>query len=36
MRRHHPYEVPEIIALSVKQVLPAYRQWVLQETKVKR
>ena len=28
----HPYELPEIIAVSVKQVLPAYRQWVLRET----
>ena len=33
IRRHHPYEVPEIVVLSVKQVLPAYRQWVLRETK---
>ena len=36
IRRHHPYELPEIIALSVKQVLPAYRQWVLRETKTER
>ncbi|MDD5678886.1 MAG: divalent-cation tolerance protein CutA [Kiritimatiellae bacterium] len=36
IRRHHPYEVPEIMALSVAQVLPAYRQWVFRETKVKR
>ena len=35
IRRHHPYEVPEIMALSVTQVLSAYRQWVLRETKVK-
>lgn len=33
IRRHHPYEVPEIMAVSVKQALPAYRQWVLRETK---
>ena len=36
IRRHHPYELPEIMAVSVTQVLPAYRQWVLRETKVKR
>ena len=35
IRRHHPYEVPEIMVLSVTQVLSAYRQWVLRETKVK-
>jgi len=33
IRRLHPYEVPEIMAVSVTQVLPAYRQWVLRETK---
>lgn len=33
IRRHHPYEVPEIMAMSVTQVLPAYRQWMLRETK---
>lgn len=33
IRRHHPYELPEIMAVSVKQVLPAYCQWVLRETK---
>ena len=33
IRRHHPYELPEIMAVSVTQVLPAYRQWVLRETK---
>ena len=33
IRRHHPYEVPEIMAMRVTQVLPAYRQWVLRETK---
>lgn len=35
IRRHHPYEVPEIIASSLPHVLPAYRQWVLRETKIK-
>ena len=36
IRHHHPYELPEIITVSVTQVLPAYRQWMLRETKVKR
>ena len=36
IRRHHPYEVPEIMAVSASQVLPAYRQWVLRETRIKR
>ena len=35
IRRHHPYEVPEIMAVSVRQVLPAYCQWVLRETKAR-
>lgn len=29
---HHPYELPEIIAVSVNAGLPAYLQWVAQET----
>lgn len=33
IRRHHPYEVPEIMAVNVTRVLPAYRQWVFRETK---
>ena len=36
IRRHHLYAVPEIMAVSATQVLPAYRQWVLRETKAKR
>jgi len=28
---HHPYELPEIIAVSVAAGLPAYLQWVVQE-----
>ncbi|MBI4340653.1 MAG: divalent-cation tolerance protein CutA [Candidatus Omnitrophica bacterium] len=28
IRRHHPYESPEIIALPVRQGDPAYLQWV--------
>lgn len=29
----HPYEVPEILALPVTAGLPAYLQWVYEETK---
>lgn len=32
IRTHHPYELPEIIALPVNAGLPAYLQWVVQET----
>ncbi len=28
----HPYDVPEIIALPVERGLPAYLEWVVQET----
>jgi len=28
----HPYEVPEIVALEVKDGLPAYLDWVRDET----
>lgn len=31
IRSHHPYELPEIIAVSVVAGLPAYLQWVVQE-----
>jgi periplasmic divalent cation tolerance protein len=33
VREHHPYELPEIIAVPVESGLPAYLQWVMQETK---
>jgi periplasmic divalent cation tolerance protein len=32
IRAAHPYELPEIIAVSVEQGLPAYLDWVGQET----
>ena len=32
IRRHHPYDVPEIIALPVTHGLPAYLNWVAAET----
>lgn len=28
IRRHHPYELPEIVALDIAQGLPAYLAWV--------
>ncbi len=33
IRSHHPYEVPEIIAIPVLTGLPGYLQWVAQETR---
>lgn len=32
IRAHHPYELPEIIAVSVNVGLPGYLQWIVQET----
>ena len=32
IRQHHPYDVPEIIALPVTHGLPAYLNWVAGET----
>ncbi|MDQ3268297.1 MAG: divalent-cation tolerance protein CutA [Pseudomonadota bacterium] len=32
IRSHHPYELPEIIAVSIKAGLPGYLQWIMQET----
>jgi len=32
IRAAHPYELPEIVAVSVEQGLPAYLDWVGQET----
>lgn len=28
LRTHHPYELPEVIAVSVSDGLPAYLRWV--------
>ena len=33
LRQGHPYELPEIIAVSIEQGLPAYLDWVAAETK---
>lgn len=32
IRAHHPYELPEIVAVSVATGFPGYLQWVEQET----
>ena len=34
IRAHHPYELPEIVAVPVKQGLPGYLDWVETETTV--
>ncbi len=34
IRAHHPYELPEIIAVPVDAGFPGYLQWVVQETRV--
>ncbi len=33
LRKLHPYDLPEIIALPVSTGLPEYLNWVAQETK---
>ena len=33
LRAGHPYELPEIIAVSIEHGLPAYLEWVAAETK---
>jgi periplasmic divalent cation tolerance protein len=33
IRANHPYELPEIIAVSIDVGLPAYLQWVESETR---
>ena len=34
IRAHHPYELPEIVAVPVTQGLPGYLDWVETETTV--
>ncbi len=36
IRANHPYELPEIIAVSLTHGLPAYLQWVVAETRSQR
>jgi periplasmic divalent cation tolerance protein len=33
IRANHPYELPEIIAVTINQGLPAYLQWIASETR---
>ncbi len=33
IRANHPYELPEIVAVSISHGLPAYLQWVESETR---
>lgn len=35
IRSQHPYELPEIIALPITKGLPAYLDWVAEETEPK-
>lgn len=32
VRKHHPYELPEIIAVPIERGLPGYLDWVATET----
>jgi periplasmic divalent cation tolerance protein len=32
IRKHHPYELPEIVAVPLSHGLPAYLDWVAAET----
>jgi periplasmic divalent cation tolerance protein len=36
IRAQHPYQLPEVIALTVTQGLPAYLAWVADETRPAR
>jgi periplasmic divalent cation tolerance protein len=33
IRRDHPYDTPQVLALPVIEANPAYQQWVLRETR---
>lgn len=35
IKKNHPYEVPEIVTLSVKNAHPPYLKWVYEETRDK-
>lgn len=34
IREHHPYELPEIVAIPIDRGLPAYLQWVADEIRL--
>lgn len=33
LRQHHPYELPELIAVEITQGLPAYLDWLTAQTR---
>jgi len=33
IRANHPYELPEIVAVSIVHGLPSYLQWIVSETR---
>lgn len=33
LERHHPYDVPEVIALDVSEGAPSYLEWVASQTR---
>ncbi len=33
LREHHPYQLPEIVALPIEQGLPGYLDWLRAETR---
>lgn len=35
LREHHPYDVPEIVAVSIHDALPEYLKWVQTEVKTR-
>jgi periplasmic divalent cation tolerance protein len=35
IRAHHPYELPEVVALEVTRGLPDYLAWIAGETQKK-
>lgn len=32
VRAHHPYELPELVALDITRGLPGYMAWLTEET----
>ncbi len=35
LTKHHPYDIPEIIAFSIEKGLPEYLQWITSCTTLK-
>ncbi len=34
LREHHPYDLPEVLAIDPEQGLPEYLAWVVRETQI--